>query len=221
MRGAAGRIFPALGTARASRGRARDSRIDPDRLGDVLEWDWAEVCDREIEPPFDLPIGVLGKTDRAGLGHALQSRGDVDAVAHQVAVGLLDDVAEMNADAKFNALFGRQAGVALDHTALHFDGATDRVDHAAELDDRAIAGTFDHTTMVESDSRINEVAAKGPQAGERSLLVGARKPAVADDVRDQDRREFSNFAHRAPGRGRLAQKIYSVTESCLIFATTR
>jgi hypothetical protein len=41
----------------------------------------------------------------------------------------------MNADAKFNAVFGRQAGVALDRTALHFDGAADRVDHAAELDD--------------------------------------------------------------------------------------
>jgi hypothetical protein len=26
------------------------------------------IAGREIEPPFDLPIGVLGKADRAGLG---------------------------------------------------------------------------------------------------------------------------------------------------------
>ena len=65
--------------------------------------------------PLHLPIGVLGKTDRAGRGDALQARGDVDAVAHQVAVGLLDDITEMNADAKLDALFERHPRVALDH----------------------------------------------------------------------------------------------------------
>ena len=42
-------------------------RIDPDRIGDVLELGLVEIGDREIEPPLDLPIGVLGKTDRARL----------------------------------------------------------------------------------------------------------------------------------------------------------
>jgi len=39
-----------------------------------------------------LPIGVFGKTDRSGLGDALEPRCDVDPVALQVAVTLLDDV---------------------------------------------------------------------------------------------------------------------------------
>ena len=47
------------------RGLADFERIDPDRLGDVLELRRAEIGDREIEPPLDLPIGVLGETDRA------------------------------------------------------------------------------------------------------------------------------------------------------------
>jgi hypothetical protein len=80
-------------------------RIDPDRIGDVLELDRAEIADGEIEPALHLTIGVLGKTDPARLAHALQPRGDVDAIAHQVAVGLLDDITEVNADAKFDALF--------------------------------------------------------------------------------------------------------------------
>jgi hypothetical protein len=42
-----------------------------------------------------LAVGVLGKTDRPGLGDPLEPRSDVDAVAHEVAIGLLDDVAEM------------------------------------------------------------------------------------------------------------------------------
>ena len=47
-------------------GRADFKRIDPDRLGDVLELGRAEIADREIEPPLNLPIGLLGETDRAG-----------------------------------------------------------------------------------------------------------------------------------------------------------
>ena len=78
-------------------------RIDPDRLGDVLELGRAKIDDSEIEPPLHLPIGVVGETDRAGLGDALQPRGDIDAVAHEVAVALLDDVAQMNADPKDDA----------------------------------------------------------------------------------------------------------------------
>ena len=48
-----------------------------------------------------------------------------------IAVGLFDHIAEMNADAEFDAALLRQAGVALDHAVLHLDGATHRVDHAA------------------------------------------------------------------------------------------
>jgi len=47
--------------------------------------------------------------NRARFGDPLQSRGDVDAVGHEVAVGLLDDVAEVSADAELDAMRGRQA----------------------------------------------------------------------------------------------------------------
>jgi hypothetical protein len=110
-------------------------RIDPHRLGDVLEFCLAEIVDRKIEPRLDLPIGVFGKTDGAGFGDAFQSRGDIDAVAHQIAVALLDHIANMNADAELDAALGRKAGVALDHAVLHLDGAAHGVDHAAELNE--------------------------------------------------------------------------------------
>ena len=63
------RIFRALGVGAgfACSGCADVKRIDPDRLGDVLELGRAEIGDREIEPPLDLPIGVLGQTDRPRL----------------------------------------------------------------------------------------------------------------------------------------------------------
>ena len=101
-----------------------------------LSWVGPRSVTARSSRALDLPIGVLGKADRARLGDAFQSRGDIDAVAHQIAVALLDDVAQMNADAELDAALGRHAGVALDHGVLHFDGAAHRVDHAAELDER-------------------------------------------------------------------------------------
>src|SRR5271169_54415 len=70
-------------------------RINSDRLFDVLELGRAEIGHLHVEPAAYLTIGVLRKTDRAGLCDAFQSRRDIDPVAHQVAVALLDDVAEM------------------------------------------------------------------------------------------------------------------------------
>ena len=132
-----------LGPARTSPGRAQRLRDRPNRLGDVLELRRTEIADREIKPPLHLPVGLLGETNRARLGDAFQSRGDIDAVAHQIAVALLDDIPEVNANAEDDASVLRQAGVALDHGVLHFDGAAHGVDHAAELDDRAVAGALD------------------------------------------------------------------------------
>ena len=48
-------------------GDADSQRIDPYRLGDVLELGLAEIGNREIEPALDLAIGVLGETDAARL----------------------------------------------------------------------------------------------------------------------------------------------------------
>ena len=81
----------------------------------------------------------LEEADRAGLGDAFKARGDIDPVAHQIAVGLFDHVAQMNADPELNAALGRQARIALDHRSLDFNGAVHRVDDTPELDNRRCA----------------------------------------------------------------------------------
>ena len=50
-----------------------------------------------------MAVGVLGKTDTARISNAFKARGNVDAVAHQVAIALLDHVAQMDADARCDA----------------------------------------------------------------------------------------------------------------------
>ena len=162
-------------------------RINPDGVSDVLEFGRAEVADSEIQPTLDLPIGVLGETNRARLRDAFQPRGDLDSIAHQVAVGLFDHVAEMNANSKFDPPVLIHAGVALSHAALNFDRAAHGVDHTAELDDRSVAGALDDAAAMGGDRGINQIAAEAPKARKRALLVGAGEPAIAHDVSNQNR----------------------------------
>ena len=134
-----------------------------------------------------MPVGLLGEADRTWFRDAFEPGGDIDAVAHEVAVALLDDVADVNADAKLDALVGRDLGVALHHRPLDFNGAVHCVDHAAELDDAAVAGALDDAAVMHGDGRVNQVAAKGPKASEDSIFIRTREPRVADDVGHQDR----------------------------------
>ena len=93
------------------------------------------------------------------------ARRDVDAVAHQVAVAFFDDVAQMNADAERDPAILRYAGVALDHRVLHFDCATNGVDHAAELDEAAVAGALDDAA-VSALSRARMRSSSAPASRE-------------------------------------------------------
>jgi len=182
------------------RGDADLQRIDADRFFDVLELRRPKICDRHVEPAADLAVGVLGQADRARLGNTLEPRGNIDAVAHEVAVALLGDVAQMNADAKFDAFVERDPRIALDHGVLHFECAAHRVDDVAKLDDAAIAGALDDAAMMHGDCGIDQIAAHGAQSRQSSIFVRTREPAIADDVGDQYRCYFPCLAYGAPSR---------------------
>jgi hypothetical protein len=51
--------------------------------------------------------------------------------------------------------------------------------------------------VMHRDGGVDQVAAKGPKASEDSIFIRTRKPRIADDVGDQDRRELSSLAHGA------------------------
>ena len=90
----------------------------------------------------------------------------------------------MDADAKFNPALGRQAGIALGHSVLHFNGAAHGVHHAAKLDEAAVACALDDATAVRVDGGIDQITAQPSQPRQRALLIGASKTAVADDIRN-------------------------------------
>jgi hypothetical protein len=156
-----------------------------------------EVRDCEIEPRLHLAIGGDLMGDGVNIAARLEGIARPGAICLSEDVGLLDHVAEVNADAEFDAPLRRHAGVALDEAILHLDRAAHRVDHAAELDKNAVAGAFDDAPAMGGDGGIDQIAAQAPKPRKRAVLVGAGEAAVADHVGDQDRRDLPGFGHGA------------------------
>ena len=170
--------------------------VDPHRPRDVLELLLADVFEGEVELARGILLHPRRDADAAGLGQSFEPRRDIDAVAKDVAV-LDDDVADIDADAKLDAVVGRYAGVAPGHLALHLDGAAQCIDHTAELDEQPVAGGLDEAAPVLGDFRIEELAAQRLEAFEGAALVGADQPRIARHIGREDRREAAGLAHVA------------------------
>jgi hypothetical protein len=130
------------------------------------------------------------------------NRADVDAVAHKIAIALLNDIAEMYADPEVDPPLRRQARIALQHAILHLNGAAHSFDYAAKLYKGSVAGTFDYAPVIHRDSRIYQIAPERPKPRQRTIFVGPGEPTVADYIRRQNCRDFPCLGHagRPPGK---------------------
>jgi hypothetical protein len=130
---------------------------------------------------------MFREADRAGLANPLESGSDVNAIAHEVAIGFLQHVTKMNADAEQDLPVGWQTSIAFDHPILDLDRTPNCIDHATELDQDAVPSPLHHTAVMGRDRRVDQVSSQGPQAGKRALFVGTGKARVARDIRRQNR----------------------------------
>jgi hypothetical protein len=101
---------------------------------------------------------------------------------------------------KFDAPLRRQAGVALDHAVLHLDGAANRIDDAPELSEDAVSSPLNDTPVMQSDGRVEQIAAERSQPRKRPLLIGTGKLAVSGYVRRENCRELPGLGHECPSR---------------------
>jgi hypothetical protein len=79
--------------------------------------------------------------------------------------------------------------------ALAVSPMTHGVDHASKLDDASVTGALDDATSMGGDGGVDHVATDAPKTRQRPLLVGSDEPAVAHDIRNQNRRELPVLAH--------------------------
>jgi hypothetical protein len=184
--------------------------IDFDRPGNVLQPLLAQILEGKVELATRIFLYSGRDADATGFRDPFQPRCHVHPVAIDVAT--LDyDVADIDADAKRDPLLWIDLCVASRHPALDLKGATQRVDHAPELSQQTIASGLDDPSAVFLDLRIQQVAPKNPQPGERPFFIRAHKPAVAGDVGSENGGKAAlgaSFGHSEPSLSeRAAQQI--------------
>ena len=144
---------------------------DPDRPIDVLDADFAAVAESNVDPVADALIDDGGDADPAGLGERFQTRGDVDAIAVNI-VALDDDVAQIDADAENDPRLVQGFVGQRTVGALHRQGTIHRIDHAAELDDGAVADQLYDAAVMGGDGGIEDYLPVMLERGQRTRLVG-------------------------------------------------
>ena len=75
--------------------------------------------------------------------------------------------------------------------------AAQRVDHARELDQQAVAGGFVNTASVLGDLRIDELPTQRFEAFQRAFLVRPHQPRISRHIGGKDRGETAGLAHVA------------------------
>jgi hypothetical protein len=112
------------------------------RLGDILELAFAQILEHELRRVGDEIAHRAQDEDAARLGDVFQPRGDIHPVAVDVVI-VHHYVAEIDADAEFDARALGNVDVARGHAVLHVDRAAHRFDRACELGEHAVAGGLD------------------------------------------------------------------------------
>jgi hypothetical protein len=112
----------------------------------------------------------VGDEHSAGIGQRLDPSGDVDAVAEEV-VALDEHVAEIDADAQFDAAVRPDTRIPLGHRLLHRNCSAHRIDDAGKFHQQTVAGGLDNATLVLGDFRIDQFAAQRLEAFERAFLI--------------------------------------------------
>src|SRR4029453_6921963 len=96
--------------------------MDANRTSDVFDRLLAHVIEAKTELIAHLIVHNARNHNATGIGKRLQPGGHVDAVAKDV-IPVNYDVADIDADPKFDTLVCRNTGIACGHTALNVKGA--------------------------------------------------------------------------------------------------
>jgi hypothetical protein len=85
----------------------------------------------------------------------LQTSRYVDPVAVYI-VGVADNVADVDADAEFDASVRWQVRVPRGHAALNVDGAAHGIDHADKLHQHSVAGRLNNAAAMLGDLGVDQ-----------------------------------------------------------------
>ncbi|MCP1972437.1 hypothetical protein J2R87_006177 [Bradyrhizobium elkanii] len=168
------------------RGAADEKPPSTNWLRNILQELRPQVLEGRVDLAANLPLRVIGDADPARFGNPLQARCDVDAIAKDIVV-IKNDVADVDSDSEFEPLLRWYGSILIDHSTLNFYGAAHRIDGAGEFNEYSVAARFDDAAAMRSQRRIEQHPPDRLQPGQGAFLVDSHQPAVAGDIRRQNR----------------------------------
>ena len=159
------------------------------RRRDVLHFLRADVGELHRQLVGDLFVHRARDADAADLGKALEARGDVDAVAEQIAVAL-DHVADGDADAEGHLPARRIGHVAGAQAFLDVDRAAHGFDRAGKFGEHGIARGVENPAAGFGDEIVGDRTV-GRQTPQRLLFVLGNQSAVAGNIGRKNRRDLA------------------------------
>jgi len=113
------------------------------------------------------------------------SGSDIDAIAGNV-VAIIDDVAEIDADAQMKPFGFILVGLLSEDRSLNCDAAPERGSRAGELRKKPVAGGLDDATAEFSDFWIDHLLSQHANSSECSDFVALHQGAVTSNVGDHN-----------------------------------
>src|ERR1041385_7003221 len=156
------------------------------RPRNVLDLLFPHILEREIELVAHLIAHDAADAYSARRGQRFKACRDIDAITVNIRV-VDDDVADVQADAKFDAPLLRDGDVAFGHEALDVDGTAYRIDDTGELDEDAVARGLDDAPPMLRDFRVDYRPPVAFQGSQSAFLVNTHQARIAGDVRGQNR----------------------------------
>src|ERR1700736_4452283 len=144
---------------------------DSDRAVDILDAYVAAILETNVDPIADAFVDDRGDADPTGLGEGFQSRGDVDAIAINV-LAFDNDIAKIDTDSQHDDRLRRALIRRRGAGALHRKRTIYSIDHAAELDDGAIADQLHDAAVVGGDRWVEDGLSVPLQSSQRARLIG-------------------------------------------------
>ena len=130
-------------------------------------------------------MSIVGNANPTRFCDPFETHCNIDPVTKDIIV-FDDNITDVNADAKFDPLVLRHIGILFRHAALDFVGTSHGVDHAGELNESAVPGILDDTSVMLSDFGIEKRLSESFQLRQRAFFVDPYQAARARDIRRQN-----------------------------------
>src|SRR5207245_10628522 len=140
------------------------------RFGDILQGLRTHILKGDIYLAANLPVSVVGDANTTRFCDPFEPNCNINAITKDIIV-CDDNITEVNADAKFDPLVLRHIGILFCHAALDVVGTSYGVDHAGELNESAVPGVLDDTSVMLSDFGIEKRLSESFQLRQRAFSV--------------------------------------------------